>query len=230
MEKNLEVIHSSPLFRGFDREELTSLLTCLGARRASCQKGEYLLRAGERTGEMGLVLEGSVLIVQEDFWGNRNLVARMEPGQLFGEAYACVPDAVLRVSAVADGPGALLWLDVGRILTPCPNTCARHGVLVRRLLSELAGKNLRLSEKLSHMGKRTTRAKLLSYLSAQAREQGSGEFEIPFSRQQLADYLSVDRSAMCAELGKLRDEGLLRFHRTHFRLTPGPAGPQEKIF
>ena len=146
MEKNLDVIQSSPLFEGFDREELASLLTCLGTRTASCRRGEYLLRVGERTGEMGLVLEGSVLIVQGDFWGNRNLVARVEPGQLFGEAYACVPDAVLRVSAVADGPGALLWLDVGRILTPGPNTCARHGVLVRRLLSELAGKNLRLSE------------------------------------------------------------------------------------
>ena len=213
-----EVLQRCRLFAGTSPEELHSMLSCLGARRTSCAKGAYLLEAGGHTAAVGLVLSGSILIVQEDFWGNRNLLARIRPGQIFAESFACTPGAVLNVSAVADDPSELLWLDVQRILAACPNGCTYHTQLIRNLVTELAAKNLYISEKLTHMGKRTTRDKLLSYLSAQAQKKGKAEFDIPFSRQQLADYLSVERSAMSAELGRLRDEGLLEFDRSHFIL------------
>ena len=169
---------------------------------------------------VGLLLEGAVLVVQEDFWGNRNLIARIQPGQLFGESYAC-SGAPLGVDVVADSPSRVLWLNVHRVLSVCPNGCAYHSRLIRNLLSVLAEKNLRFKEKLDHMGQRTTREKLLSYLSAEARRQKSSEFDITFNRQQLADYLSVERSAMSAKLGKLREEGVLDFERSHFRLESG---------
>lgn len=216
--ENFGCLRTSPLFAGVSDEELRAMLQCLGARQAAYPKGSYILRTGDRAESVGLLLRGSVLIVQEDFWGNRNLVSQLEPGQLFAESFACTPGAVLNVSVVAEDPCILLWLDVRRILATCPSACAYHTKLIRNLLSELAAKNLRFNEKLTHMGKRTTRDKLLSYLSAQAQRQGRAAFDIPFSRQQLADYLSVERSAMSAELGRLHRDGLLDFEKNHFVL------------
>jgi len=103
-------------------------------------------------------------------------------------------------------------------LNVCPSACEHHSRIIRNLLGELAEKNLRFGEKLTHMGQRTTRAKLMSYFSAEAQRLGSYEFDIPFSRQQLADYLAVERSGLSLELGKMRSEGLLDFHKSHFIL------------
>lgn len=111
-----------------------------------------------------------------------------------------------------------MFFNVKRILNVCPSACAHHSRLIRNLLSELAEKNLRFGEKLTHMGQRSTRAKIMSYLSAEAQRLGKYEFDIPFSRQQLADYLAVERSGLSSELGKMRGEGLLDFHKSHFIL------------
>ncbi|MDD3410502.1 MAG: Crp/Fnr family transcriptional regulator, partial [Eubacteriales bacterium] len=213
MKEFLPLLQKSPLFAGLDEAELHSLLSCLGAREESFAKETCLLRAGASANTLGLMLSGSALIVQEDFWGHRNLMARVEAGQVFAEAFACAPDAVLNVDVVADATCKVLWLNVGRILTTCPAACAYHSQMIRNLLGVLAQKNLRLNEKTMHMARRTTREKLLSYLSAEARRRGASTFEIPFSRQQLADYLAVERSAMSAELSKLRAAGVLTFEK-----------------
>ena len=223
MQEYLPVLRRAPIFAGIDEGEISSMLTCLHAREGRYEKGEYLLRVGDATDSVGLLLAGGALIVQESFWGVRNLVSQVTPGQLFAEAFACSPGATLNVSVEADEPCAVLWLGVGRILTTCPSACAFHTRMIRNLLSELAEKNLHLGEKLGHIGQRTTREKLLSYLSAEAQRRGTAEFDIPFTRQQLADYLSVERSAMSAELGKLRDAGALRFDKNHFCLLVPPA-------
>ena len=124
----------------------------------------------------------------------------------------------LGVSVVAAEASAVMFMNVRRVLTTCGSACEFHSRLVRNLLSVLAEKNLRFNDKLTHMTQRTTRQKLLSYLSAESLRQGASEFDIPFDRQQLADYLSVDRSAMSNELCRMRDEGLLGFRRNHFVL------------
>ena len=138
--------------------------------------------------------------------------------QTFAAAFACAPGAVLNVSVVAQTPVTVMFLNVRRILSVCTSACSHHSRIIRNLLGELADKNLMLSEKVSHMGQRTTRAKVMSYLSAQAQKSGAYEFDIPFSRQQLADYLAVERSGLSVELCKMRDEGLLEFHKSHFVL------------
>jgi len=214
----LPVLRTSPVFRGVTDAEIESMLGCLNARTGEYRKGSYLLRAGDRLEAVGLLLSGSVLIVQEDFWGNRNLMARAAAGQLFAESFACAEDAVLSVSVVADEACCVMWLDVRRILKICPTACAHHSLMIRNLLADIAEKNLRFNEKITHMSRRTTRDKLLSYLSSEAQRHGSPDFAIPFSRQQLADYLCVERSAMSAELGRLRDAGVLRFEKNHFSL------------
>ena len=179
-------------------------------------KRQYLLRAGAPCSSAGLLLSGRALIIQEDFWGNRNVLAALTPGQIFAESFACASGTPLTVSVAAEEDVRAAFLDFQRMLAACPSSCPCHSRLLRNLLAVLAEKNLSLNEKLTHMGQRTTRDKLLSYLSAQARRQGSPRFRILFSRQQLADYLCVDRSGLSAELGRLRDEGMLSFQRYQF--------------
>lgn len=194
------------------------MLHCLEVRPETFQKDEYILRAGDRVEAFGLVITGKVLIIQEDFWGNRNILAAVGAGHCFAETFACSPGAVLNVSVMAQTNVQVLFLSVKRILTTCPSTCSHHSRMIRNLLSELAEKNLRLNEKITHLGQRSRRAKILSYLSAEAQRHGSAEFDIAFSRQQLADYLSVDRSGLSMELSRMQEEGLLEYRKNHFVL------------
>lgn len=218
MKDFLPVIRSSPLFSGISAEEASAMLSCLQAEKKDFPKEAFLLHAGDTAESIGLILSGSILVIQEDIWGNRNILSKAGPGQTFAAAYACAPGSVLNVNVFAETPVTALFLNVKRILNVCPSACTHHSRIIRNLLSDLAEKNLRFSEKLTHMGQRTTRAKLMSYFSAEAQRLGKYEFDIPFSRQQLADYLGVERSGLSLELGKMRGEGLLDFHKSHFVL------------
>ena len=200
-------ISALPLFRGIAAGELPALLDRSSAREVRFAKGELLLHRGETPRSLGLVLEGGVHIIREDFWGNRSIVGLAGPGEIFAESYA-LAGKPLAVSVLAAADGRALFLDAGHLSQR----------LSANLLALLAEKNLMLTEKMRHMARRTTREKLLSYLSAQALRAGTAEFDIPLNRQQLADFLAVDRSAMSAALGKLRDEGVLEFRKNHFRL------------
>ena len=217
MRKYLNVIKSSRLFRDIDDGEIEAMLSCLSVSSREYAKNEFILRAGERSA-------GAVHIIKEDFLGNRNIIAEAQPGEIFAESYACVPGAPLGVSAAAAERSEVMFMDVSRVLTVCGSACAFHARLMRNLLAVLAEKNLQFSEKLTYMTQRSTRQKLLAYLSAESLRRGAREFEIPFNRQQLADYLSVDRSALSGELSKLRGEGLLDYRKNKFTLAPGTGG------
>lgn len=218
MKEFLPVLRSSVLLSGISEEELISMLACLGVKTKSYPKDAFLFRAGDTAESIGLVLSGTVLIIQEDVWGNRNIISKAAPGQTFAAAYACAPGSVMDVSVSAETPVTVMFLNVNRVMHTCPSACARHSRIILNLLGELAEKNLRFAEKLTHIGQRTTRAKLMSYFSAEAQRLGRCEFDIPFSRQQLADYLAVERSGLSLELGKMQREGLLEFHKNHFIL------------
>lgn len=218
MKNFLSVIKSSQLFSGVSEDELTAMLSCLDTRMESFPKDTFLLRVGDTAESFGIVLSGSVLIIQEDIWGNRNILSKAGAGQTFAAAYACAPGSVLNVSVVAETSVNVMFLNVKRVINMCPSACSHHSRIIRNLLGELAEKNLRLGEKLTHMGQRTTRAKLMSYFSAEAQRLGKYEFDIPFSRQQLADYLAVERSGLSLEIGKMKKDGLLDFHKNHFVL------------
>lgn len=214
----LELLARCRLFCGIPGEEFPALLCRLNARRtAHC--GDELLLAAEQGGRIGILLQGRAQIVREEFSGARTLLACLSPGELFGEAFACAsPNAALpHVSARAAGPCTVLWLDFGRALSACV-PAEESRALVSNMLAVLADKNLLLNRRLEHLSKRTTREKLLSYLAEQARLCGSLSFSIPLDRQELADYLCVERSAMSAALGRLRDEGLISFRRSRFLL------------
>ena len=194
------------------------MLACLGTRKEDFPKKAFVLRAGDTVGSIGIVLSGSVLIIQEDIWGNWNILSKAGPGQTFAAVYACALGSRLNVSVIAETPVTVMFLNVKRILNVCPSACSHHSRVIRNLLSELAEKNLRFNEKLTHMGQRTTRAKIMSYLSAEAQRLGKYEFDIPFSRQQLADYLGVERSGLSLELGRMKKDGVLEYRKSHFLL------------
>lgn len=218
LKEDFGVLIGTELFAGISPADLDGMLACLGARAVEYERGRPVLRSGERVTAFGVVLSGQVQIFQEDYFGNRSIFANAGPGQLFAESFACAEASALPVSVTALADSRLLFIDCGRLSAPCSRACGFHSRLVHNLLNILARKNIALTQKIEITSRRTTREKLLAYLSAQARQAGSGRFFIPFDRQELADYLSVDRSAMSAELGRLRDGGLLRFRKNRFEL------------
>ena len=208
----------TPLFHGSTPEEVASMLACLGAVQRAYQKGAVIYCAGDTVQSMGLILSGSVHIESGDVWGNRSILDQAGPGQVFAETYACLPDEPLMVSVTAAADTQVLFLQTSRVLQTCTSACAHHARLIRNLLAISAQKNLILSRRIFHTSPKTIRGRLLSYLSFQSLRQGSRSFTIPFNRQQLADYLSVDRSALSNELGNMQREGLIAFHKNSFEL------------
>ena len=214
----LEILKNIELFSGIKETDLPVLLGCLSAKQVHYEKGGIVFLSGECIRCFGIVLSGQVQIYQEDYYGNRSILGHVGPGGLFAESFACAEVKELPVSVQASADSELLFIDCTRIASPCANACAFHASLIRNLLNTIAKKNIALTQKIELTAKRTTREKLLAYLSAEARRAKSSNFKIPFNRQELADYLAVDRSAMSAELGKLRDEGVLTFSKNQFVL------------
>ena len=214
----IPTIPSPYFFTGLTDDEILSILHCVSAAKITRPRGSYIFRAGDSTEVMGLMLSGSTLVIQEDLWGHRNILSKCNTGDFFGEPYAATPGAILNISVVAEEDCEILLLNVKRLLTSCPTACDHHQKLIRNLVSVLANKILLFNEKITHISKRTTREKLLSYLSAESIRQSSLSFDIPFDRQQLADFLCVERAAMSVELSKLQKEGLLVTKRNHFEL------------
>ena len=216
--KYLPVLKKCPLFRDIDPSELPALLTCLGAKTVTADRRETVLREGEPARFVGVVLEGGVQILQEDYFGNRSILGLAGPGELFGESFACAGADSLPVSVTASLDSVLLLVDCRRILSPCEKACGFHRIILSNLMQIMARKNLAFHQKLQITSRRTTREKLLAYLNLQAKLHGSATFSIPFDRQELADYLGVDRSGLSAELGRLRNEGVLECQKNHFIL------------
>ena len=214
---DLTILTECALFHGLREAQIREMLPCLSARQSRFRRGQFLLRAGDRVAFAGILLSGEAEVLQEDFWGNRNLLAAVGPGDLFAEAFACA-HAVSPVSVLCKTDGSVLYLNVRAVFSPCEKACAQHKALSQNLIRVLAEKNMQLNEKAGFLSQRTTREKLLAYRSAQARRAGSASFRIPFDRQQLADFLSVNRSAMSAELSRMQREGLLCADRSSFTL------------
>ena len=211
-------LSACPLFAGVDPAQMPALFTCLQGRIRTYDKGQTILRQGERAEHLGAVLSGLVQIDRVDDAGNRSLVAAVAPGELFGETFAYAGVAALPVEAVAAAPTTALLLRADRIAQPCGRACAFHHRVLTNLLRILADKNVQLNEKLAVLSQRTTRDKLLTYLALQAQKTGSRRLTLPFNRQELADYLEVDRSGLSAEISKLRRAGVLQCQRNRFTL------------
>lgn len=218
MKEFLRILKGVTLFEGLTEEELGDVLGCLSAKSTKYGKNQIILQHGDRTTYIGIVLSGQTQIMKEDYYGNRNLIANLSEGMLFGETFVCADIKTLPVTVISITESEILWIDYRRIISPCTQICSFHSTLIYNMLRIVSMKNLLLNQKIEFTSKRTTREKLLAYLSSEAQKAESNQFQIPFNRQELADFLCVDRSAMSAELSRLRDDNLLLFHKNQFTL------------
>ena len=218
MKKFIPILKRTQLFAAVSEEEISSMLSCLNARLRTYKKGEYVLRQGEHLDDITVLVDGELHIQRDDYWGNRAIVDRIAVGEMFGEAYIAPESGALLNDVIAVEDSTVMFFDVKRIITVCSSACRFHSMVVQNLFFAISEKNRKLVQKLGYISKRSTREKLMSYLSEEAKRNNSSSFIIPFNCQQLADFLSVDRSAMSNELCKMRDEGLLEFNKNAFKL------------
>ncbi|MEE1013962.1 MAG: Crp/Fnr family transcriptional regulator [Clostridia bacterium] len=218
MKKYFEILRKCPLFCGITDESLTAMLGCLDAKACRFGKNQTVIAEGSRARHIGILLSGSLQIVRVDYYGNKSIVATVEPGEIFGESFACAEVEEIPVTVTATEPSEVLLIDCNRVLHACNHACEFHSRMIFNLMKVVAMKNLVFHQKIEITSKRTTREKLMSYLLLQAKKNGSKSFTIPYDRQGLADYLEVDRSGLSTEISKLRREGILMCHRSHFTL------------
>ncbi len=217
---NFYYIMRNVLFEGLEHEEVEPLLPTLDAKVQSYAKDEVIISAGERFGQLGLILEGSVRIEHVGTWGDIAILTIMEQGKTFGEASACSGrEQDFTVDYVAEQDSKVLFLDVGKIINPQHDRFYEARVkLAANLTSLLARRYLELARRSFVMTNRTIRTKVLAYLSIAAKAYGTKRFTVPYNREQLSSYLGVDRSALSAELSRMQKDGLIRFHRSDFEL------------
>lgn len=218
MKEFFPLLQTTSLFFGMKAEDLEAMLGCLGAAVVRIAKGDPIFLEGDEAGFVGVVLDGCVQVVREDFYGNRSILTHAEKGDLFAETFACANIETMPVSGYAVKDSLIMLLSCQKMLTVCSATCLFHNQLVKNLLKVVAQKNLNLNSKIQFMSQKTTKEKIMAYLLDQAKQKNTTEFTIPLNRQALADFLGVERSAMSAELSKLRKEGILDSKGSWFRL------------
>ena len=221
-------IKNTILFRGMSEKEISDALEGLRAVTKKYKKGATILHAGSVTKRMGLVLEGSVTIENNDVWGNRTIFSHVGKNQFFAETYGLLANEPMLVDVVANEDCHILFLSIGSLDRGFSDQESRNrgfpgqeswiAKIMSNLLIISTQKNLTLSGRIFHTAPKTIRGRVMSYLNSVSIQKGMTEFDIPFDRQQMADYLNLDRTALSKELRKMKDDGLIDFHKNHFHL------------
>jgi len=218
MKKYYDILRRCPLFEGISDSDLIPMMGCVGGTVKKYDKRENIFSEGDAAKSVGLMLSGKAQVIRVDYYGNRSIMESVSPTELFGESFACGGARQIPVDVVATEDSEVLLLDCARITRSCSNACGFHQQLIFNLMKVMASKNLNFHQKIEITSKRTTREKLMTYLLLQAKKNRSASFEIPYDRQELADYLEVDRSGLSAEISKLRREGVLTSEKKRFTL------------
>ncbi len=215
-------IQNSVIFHGMSRDEIGDALTALEAEEKTYEKDELILIAGERTDRFGLILDGSVTVESNDAWGNRTILSHIGRGDFFAETYAILENMPLLVDVAANEKSRILFLRTGGWSGGLRNIQGEIPLWKTKLISNLLGisaqKNLRLSGRSFHTSPKTIRGRIMAYLNSVSLQKETTEFRIPFDRQQLADYLNVERTALSKELGRMQRDGLIRVKKNLFAL------------
>ena len=226
MKDFLPILQGNTLFEGISGEDIQRLFDCLQAKSAVYKKNAFIFRAKTPVKSVYLLLRGSAHIIEDDFWGNQTIVETLRAPVFFGEAYVLSGAKEHLVNVTAAEDSEVLLIDPVRFFKACPNACAFHAKLIQNINTVLAKKIVLLTQKLLHIGQRSIRKKLISYFSMCAAREKSSHFTIPYTRQQLADYLCVERTALSHELARMRQEGLISCEKRQFTLLkPIPQHP-----
>lgn len=209
---------NSPLFEGIDPGDRMAMLSCTGYHVGTFRKGDIVAFEAENIKHIGVVISGTVDMIKEDIWGNKTMLVRIGPREVFGETFACGSDNLSVVTFQVTEDAQILFIPFQRVMYSCAKACRFHHQLIENMVRVIAHKNRDLMRKVEVVSKRTIREKLLTYLSLQAQAQGSRYVEIPFGRVELAEYLCVDRSALTREMAKMKADGLIDYHGNCFRM------------
>lgn len=218
MKEYIERIKTYPLFENIQCDDLRGMLRCLNAKIDKYKRGEHIINAGDEIKGIGIVIEGNIHIIKEDFFGNSFILTRLESGDTFSEVLACAGIKHSTVSVVSENDTVVLFIDYNRIYKPCLNSCEFHSQLIKNMLNILASKNLVLRDKIIYLTMKSLRHKICNYLLEIRKKTGKTHFKIPYDRNGLSDYLHADRSALSRELGKMRDEGIIDFYKNEFNI------------
>lgn len=218
MEQYFEVLEKCPLFKGVQRDDISGILKCFEVKIKEYRKGETVFLQGDAVNFFGIVLEGSIQIIRNDYYGNRSIVTTTMPSQLFAETFAFTKASSVPLSAWASSDSTIMLINPEKIIGQCSRACSFHSRIISNLIKVMASKNLEINKKLEIVSKRTTRDKLMTYLFLTSQELGIKSFTVPFNRQELADYLEVDRSGLSAEISKLKKDGKLLCRRSEFTI------------
>lgn len=210
------LIVNNPLFSGIALHDFDHLFTCLSPTIQHYQEDEIIVHTGDPIHTIGILLSGSANIIKEDQKGNQSILSKLSTSDIFAEVFACAHVMYSPVSVVCTMKCSVIFIDYHRMVTTCTSSCPFHAKLIENMLSLIAHKTLLLHQKNELLSKRTTREKVLLFIDNQ---RGSAkQFTIPYNREQMAQYLCVDRSALSYELSKMRKEGLIDFHKNTFKL------------
>lgn len=213
-----QALQKAMIFRGMDDREISDALAALSASERNYTKNSVILHAGRTTERMGLVLEGSITIESNDMWGNRTILSHVGPGQFFAETYALLENEPMLVDVTANEDCRILFLRIGSLKQLVSTRASWVQKLVTNLLTISSHKNLHLTGRSFHTSPKTVRGRLMAYLNSVSLQKGTKEFDIPFDRQQLADYLNLDRTALSKELGRMQKDGILSVKKNHFTI------------
>ncbi len=218
LEKYYNQIKNSPVFYGMNDEELKGLLECFHARIRKYEKEEIIIRQGDMISNIYLILDGAVNIEKDSYWGRRIIISRLEKNDNLALSFVGSKDVESSVDAITVEDTLVLILSYEKCTSMCQNACTRHKVLINNLFQILSKENIELIQKIENVSQKTIRDKLMTYLSNEAQKNHTNKFSINFNRQDLADYLNVDRSAMSFELSKLQKEGIIKYEKNQFEL------------
>ena len=218
LEKYYNQIKNSPVFFGMSDDELKGLLECFNARVRKYEKEEMIIRQGDIISNIYLILDGAVNIEKDSYWGRRIIISRLGKNENLALSFVGSKNVESSVDAITVDETLVLILGYEKCTSMCQNACTRHKVLINNLFQILSKENIELIQKIENVSQKTIRDKLLTYLSNEAQKNHSNNFNIKFNRQDLADYLNVDGSAMSFELSKLQKEGLLKYNKNNFEL------------
>ena len=218
MKKFFNIIRACKLFENISDENLMTMLNCLGAKLEFFEKKHTVFAEGMPAKHMGILLSGSAQMIEMDYYGNRSILSVVKPSEVVLEAFACAEMNQLPVAVVANEPSDIMLIESSHMLHTCSNNCQFHQQLIFNLMKLIANKAVVFHEKIEIISKRSTKDKLMAYLAAEAKKSGSKSFDIPFDRQELADFLEVDRSGLSSEISKLKKEKIIKNHKNHFTL------------
>ena len=224
IKRYLDTVNRIGLFKGIEAGELEPMLRCLGAEIRDFPKGGNAMVAGDRPSFIGAVLTGRLCVFRDDHDGNRLLVDVIKPGKLFGESLSCAGVDESPVTVTAELDSTILRLNLYRMLSLCPTNCPHHSSLIGNMLRLIAERNLFLQGRMEVLCLKSLRAKVVRYLGSFAPVRGRA-FKVPLSREGMAEYLGVDRSALSHELGRMRREGLIEYRKNSFTVLQPLDGP-----